>query len=230
MSSVGKRLKALFGGGKSPEIEADLKALGISVIADKKFAERQEEIQAIFDLMEKDIDAEDPEDYVEKIKEKLDAVNRGIISLAAPYYRSLDNTRYGILMEGWSIWARLASSWVQTIQNRILTVKEEMTETGNNGAKSNPTEETDVEEEKAKETKMDKGLLKTALINMWILVKRLEAVLDYHVFQDAQLILMRSYGGGDVGHGIAVTVQTLSRGGFSPADYGRQDYPPRRDE
>lgn len=188
MGTISDRLKAMFSGGKEPKIEEDLKHLGISVITDKKFSERQLEIQAILDLIEIEIDKAEPEDYIEDIHKKLNAVNRGVVSLAAPYYKSLDNTKYSTLMEGWSLWAKLALSWVQTVRGRILTVKEEM---------------------EAQEMEISKPLLEKALINTWIIIKRLEAVLDYHVYQDAQLILMRSYGKDEVGHGIAVAIQSF---------------------
>jgi len=192
-----------------PSIEDEFKRLGITVMADRKFAERQRLLGLLLDDMDTEAEHEEPKEYVKNLKTLLNNVNRGIHVLAAPYYQGLDNMKYHRLMRGWSTLHKLAKLCISTVEARIKGVQ---TQNPNNNEESNgegEPEELEVSEE-SEETEEYEDLRKLydlfpeltdtrdTIIDIKTLVQRLATVLDIHVFNDAHLILLQAYSGADV--------------------------------
>jgi len=176
----------------------ELSSMGLKVLQDKKMAYRITAIQALFDDLAAEIpDNTKPQDYVIELSKRLDLLNRGIHSLASPYYRSGSNAAFRQLMEGWTLWNALAKTWISSVEDRIKNVSV------NNG---------------------DSDLSKITAIDIETLVRRLQHVLEMHVFQDGMLVLAESYLTEDVAPTHATIVQTAGQhGGVDLSKLRRED-------
>lgn len=175
-----------------------LGALGITLLQDKKLAQRLEAVQSLFDDLEAKITTDEPLAYIAELNRRLDMLNRAIHSLASPYYRSGSNANFRQMMEGWTLWHSLAKTWISSIEDRIRTVYV------TNGQKQD--------------------LPNIASIDIETLVRRLHSVLVMHVFQDGLLVLAESYLAEDVGPSTATVVQTAGQhGGFDIGELRRED-------
>jgi len=182
-----EKIKGLFSEKKEERLELSdtLAKLGIHVYTDKKLERRIEALERLFDVIEREIETEDPEEYLTILKDKLNFVNRAIQVIAAPYYRAANNPAFRLLMEGWHLWYALAINWVYAVEDRIKQLQR-------------------IEMEAETETERQ-----LALINIKTLIRRLHGVLHMHVFKDAFLVLSVSYQKRDVTPSYAITVKTL---------------------
>ena len=193
---------------KEPEVGNKLEGLGITILQDKKLAEKQLALQSLFNDLEADIDTENPLDYLEELDKRLNKLNRAIHSLASPYYRAGTNANFREMMEGWVLWFAVAEYCVHAVEDRIqsIYVIEDKTE--------GQTEQ-DLIDRKASAT-MKRSLASVTAIDVWTLVRRLHTVLQLHVFQDGMLVMAESYLSQDVAPSSATIVKTVpGRGGFT---------------
>jgi len=192
----------------TPTTQDELKKLGLSTLADQKFAERQRLLNLLLSRLTEKIEEKEPIKQVEALEELLNDVHIGVHMLAAPYYQVLENFNYYRLMRGWSAWHALGKLWLSTVKERIKSVEET---TPNNG-------ETLVEtDDDAQKWNPDYTLFppitqtRATIIDVATLVSRVSAVLYFHVFQDAHVILLDSYSREDVREKWAVVVQSEPR-------------------
>lgn len=207
----------------TPTTEEDLKKVGLTVMADKKFAERQHLLQILLFRLTEEIEGDTPQEQVEALKDLLNDVHIGIHMLAAPYYQTLDNINYHRLMRGWSSLHALATLCITTVEARIKGVEKK--EQKNNGEQIEDAEQTP-------STAIEKYLLfplisqsRDTIIDIEALVRRLSSVLYLHVFKDAHLILLQSYSAEDVREKWAVVVnQPFMYGSRVPSKEAPEGY------
>jgi len=203
--SFSERVAALFSQKtEGPTTQDELKKLGITTLADQKFAERQQLLNELLVRLTEKIEQKSPTQQVEALEELLNDVHIAIHMLAAPYYQTLDNVNYYRLMRGWSAWHALAKLWLSTVKDRIKSVET---------TKKNGEENTEEPTENTPNWNADYMLFppitqtKGTIIDIATLVSRVSSVLYFHVFQDAHLILLQSYSAEDVREKWAVVVQ-----------------------
>lgn len=186
-----QKLGEIFSGDpKEKPMEQSLESWGLKLIADKKLKERLEALQLFFDELEADIEATDPLKYLEELIARQEKLNRAIHSLAMPFYRAGTLKTFRELMEGWQLWNSLAIYWLEAIQDRIESIREEQKEKGNK----------------------DPTLLRITTIDIATLVRRIHSVLQLHVWQDGQVVLAGSYLNADVSASHVAIIKTLSSG------------------
>lgn len=202
-------LKSIWSGSKKePEVGNKLEGLGITILLDKKLAEKQLALQTMFDDLEDDIDTTNPLEYLEELDKRLKMLNRAIHSLASPFYRAGTNANFREMMEGWVLWFAVGEYCIHAVEDRIksIYVIEDKTE--------GQTEQ-ELINRKASAT-MNKSLASVTAIDVWTLVRRLHTVLQLHVFQDGMLVMAESYLNQDVAPSTATIVKTMpGRGGFN---------------
>jgi len=202
-------LKGIFGGSKKePEVGTKLEGLGITILKDKKLAEKQLALQTMFDELEDEIITENPLEYLEELETRLKTLNRAIHSLASPFYRAGTNANFREMMEGWVLWYAMGEYCIHAVEDRIKSIyviddkTEGQTEQGLIDRKASAT--------------MNKNLASVTAIDVWTLVRRLHTVLQLHVFQDGMLVMAESYLNQDVAPSTATIVKTMpGRGGFN---------------
>jgi len=205
-------LKSIWSGSKKePEVGDKLEGLGITIIQDKKLAEKQLALQTMFDDLEADIDTRNPLEYLEELEKRLKTLNRAIHSLASPFYRAGTNANFREMMEGWVLWFAVGEYCIHAVEDRIksIYVIEHKVE--------GQTEQQLIDR-KASAT-INKSLASVTAIDVWTLVRRLHTVLQLHVFQDGMLVMAESYLNQDVAPSTATIVKTIpGRGGFDFSD------------
>lgn len=188
---------------EKPSMEEKLEKAAITMAADQKFALKQKLLEALLADLEKKIDYKDPLKCVKSLRKKWDNTNRGIHTLAAPSYQTLDNVDYHRLMRGWSTLHALGILCIDTIEARIKGVKKK--EQKNNG-----NEEANNNEEKYM-LFPSMTQTKRTIIDIKTLVQRLVSVLYVHAFRDAHLILLQSYSKDEVREKWAIVVKGEQR-------------------
>lgn len=210
-------LKSIWSGSKKePEVGNKLEGLGITILLDKKLAEKQLALQSMFDELEDDIDTENPLEYLEELDKRLKMLNRAIHSLASPFYRAGTNANFREMMEGWVLWFAVGEYCIHAVEDRIksIYVIEDKTE--------GQTEQ-ELINRKASAT-MNKSLASVTAIDVWTLVRRLHTVLQLHVFQDGMLVMAESYLNQDVAPSSATIVKTMpGRGGFDFSELKQEE-------
>lgn len=202
--SFSERVAALFSRKtEGPSTQDELKKLGITTLADQKFAERQQLLNELLVRLTEKIEKKTPIAQAEALEKLLNDVHIAIHMLAAPYYQTLDNVNYYRLMRGWSAWHALSKLWLSTVKDRIKSVETTTTTT---------EEGTEEHNENKPNWNPDYTLFppitqtKGTIIDIATLVSRVSSVLYFHVFQDAHLILLQSYSAEDVREKWAVVV------------------------
>ena len=210
-------LKSIWSGSKKePEVGNKLEGLGITILLDKKLAEKQLALQSMFDDLEDDIDTENPLEYLEELDKRLKMLNRAIHSLASPFYRAGTNANFREMMEGWVLWFAVGEYCIHAVEDRIksIYVIEDKVE--------GQTEQ-ELINRKASAT-MNKSLASVTAIDVWTLVRRLHTVLQLHVFQDGMLVMAESYLNQDVAPSSATIVKTMpGRGGFDFSELKQEE-------
>lgn len=198
---------------KTDPMEQSLGKLGIKIQADKKLNQRLLALQALLDEMqepigynaEKDIMVKlEPVEYIDELRIRLEKLNRAVHSLAAPFYRSGSNANFRQLMDGWHLIYALSSDWIHVVHDRVVAIQQ-------NGGKT-----TKSQTENEKEQQQEKEIASIGTIDIGTLVRRLQAVLSMHIFQDGLLILSESYLTEDVAPSYTTIIQTMT-----PPQFGR---------
>lgn len=205
-----QKLKEVFNRTKKePEVATKLEGLGVTILKDKKLADKLELLQALFDDLEADIETTNPLTYLLKLEGKQKTLNRAVHSLAAPYYRSGTIANFRLMMEGWALLNALAEYWIHAVEDRIKTIYVIESKTDLEGQN-----EQELIDQKATET-IRKTLASVTAIDVWTLVRRLHTVLLFHIFQDGMYVLAVSYLQQDVAPTTATVIKTLTqRGGY----------------
>lgn len=145
--------------GKTQEstTEDDLKKVGLTFFADKKFAERQDLLKSLLFRLagakeegkEPLVEEKTPKEQAKALRELLNDVHIGIHMLAAPYYQTLDNVNYHRLMRGWSALHALGTQCITTVEARIKSVEKKEPNNNSEGQESENSEMTENEETEA---------------------------------------------------------------------------------
>lgn len=104
--------------------ERTLAEHGVKTVEDMRLRERiaiQFQFQS---LMSEPIRAKKPETHLARIKDRLDQMNTVIAQTSSPYARAGDNPAYRRMLQGWSRWYALASSWIICTNDYFLTEEE----------------------------------------------------------------------------------------------------------
>jgi len=184
--SFRQRLSEVLWKEKKPTyLKKQMEGMGISILSDEKLEDRLKKLQKLQEAIMEPIEAEDDEEYVTALKDRLDVLNQIIYQIAAPFARSGDFPKFSKMLHAWSRLYASASSWLLRTQDYYIR-------------KANGEEDDSISVS-----------LGFGTVNIKMMVRFLHDVLQKHIFKDGFLILGKCFMDRDVSERAAIVIQTM---------------------
>ena len=215
-------------------VEERISRLGIDVVSDRKLSKRIELINSLHDAIEAPIEADNVLKRLAIVRERLQAVNRGLKVVSVPYGRAGDNDMYREAMRGWERLYSIAMDVISTVEQMIQSASNsETVETAvldpevaeqqiNVLLQKGNVQAGQIVRKLTEISRTENFLVTTFKINVEELERKTESFLQIEVYPYAFLIMDVSYYNKDVAPAYTTVIQTI---GQQPYINPREPYP-----
>ena len=214
-------------------VEERISRLGIDVVSDRKLSNRIQLINTLHDIIEAPIEVDNVLERLAIMRERLQAVNRGLKVVSVPYGRAGDNDMYREAMRGWERLYSVAMDVINTVEQMIQSASNsETVETAvldpevaeqqiNVLLEKGNVQASQIVQKLTEKSRTENFLVTTFKINVEELERKLESFLQVEVYPYAFLIMDVSYYSKDVAPAYTTVIQTIGQPYINP----REPYP-----